>query len=294
MQLAICTDIFAELSFTEMLDKVKALGIDAVEMTAGGWGAQKHCTTKELLESPEKLNTFKEELEKRGMRISALNTSCNPLVSSKEGKEDKKSMYDCALLAGKLGVKKITAMAGMPDKKLDASWPVFASSAYNPQWDVTISFWKAYVQHCKNCGIEKIAIEIIPGSMVWSVETLLKLRDATDPMIGINLDPSHLIMMGSDPMKALRPLKNCIFHMHGKDARIKEDIIGMQGLLNSVESCEDIWKFEPIGRGKDLVWWEEFFNALERLGYNGDVSLDMSDLKIEDIVYSIETLRKVV
>ncbi len=35
MQLAICTDVFADLSYTEMLDKVKALGIDAVEMTAG-------------------------------------------------------------------------------------------------------------------------------------------------------------------------------------------------------------------------------------------------------------------
>ena len=49
MKLAICTDVFADLSYTEMLDKVKSLGIDAVEMTAGGWGARKHCNTKELL-----------------------------------------------------------------------------------------------------------------------------------------------------------------------------------------------------------------------------------------------------
>ena len=38
MQLAICTDVFADLSYTDMLDKVKSLGINAVEMTAGGWG----------------------------------------------------------------------------------------------------------------------------------------------------------------------------------------------------------------------------------------------------------------
>ena len=37
MKLAICTDVFADLSYTDMLDKVKSLGIDAVEMTAGGW-----------------------------------------------------------------------------------------------------------------------------------------------------------------------------------------------------------------------------------------------------------------
>ena len=34
MKLAICTDVFADLSYTDMLDKVKSLGIDAVEMTA--------------------------------------------------------------------------------------------------------------------------------------------------------------------------------------------------------------------------------------------------------------------
>lgn len=52
-------------------------------MTAGGWGAKKHCNTAELLADPEKLQAFQEKLDKRGMRISALNTSCNPLWSSK-------------------------------------------------------------------------------------------------------------------------------------------------------------------------------------------------------------------
>ena len=109
MKLAICTDVFADLSYTDMLDKVKSLGIDAVEMTAGGWGARKHCNTAELLADPNKLAAFKAELDKRGMRISALNTSCNPLWPSETGKEYEKSMYDCAVLAGKLGVKKIVA-----------------------------------------------------------------------------------------------------------------------------------------------------------------------------------------
>lgn len=299
MQLAICTDVFSNLSYTEMLDKVKDLGVDAVEMSAGGWGKRKHSNASELLESPEKLEAFKAELDKRGMRISALNTSCNPLAPAKEGKADKKSMYDCAALAGKLGVKKITAMAGMPAGNESASWPVFASSAYNAKWDVTIAFWKEYVQYCKECGIEKIAIEIIPGTMVWSVETLLKLRDAVGPMIGINLDPSHMIVQGADPIKAIHPLKGCIFHVHCKDACIREDVVGMSDLLNRMESSEDIWKFVAIGRGKDITWWKEFFSALDRLGYKEDVSLDMSDLKNEDtteenVIYSIETLKKVV
>lgn len=45
MKLAICTDVFADLSYTDMLDKVKSLGIDAVEMTARRLGCPKHCNT---------------------------------------------------------------------------------------------------------------------------------------------------------------------------------------------------------------------------------------------------------
>ena len=81
-------------------------------MTAGGWGARKHCNTAELLADEGNRKEFMGELEKRSMRISALNTSCNPLWPSKTGEEYKKSMYDCATLAGLLGVKKIVAMAG--------------------------------------------------------------------------------------------------------------------------------------------------------------------------------------
>ena len=78
MKLAICTDVYGDLSYTDMLDKVKSLGVDAVEMTAGGWGGRKHVNTEELLSDAAKRSAFMSELEKRGMRISALNTSCNP------------------------------------------------------------------------------------------------------------------------------------------------------------------------------------------------------------------------
>ena len=37
MKLSICTDVFGKIPFTEMLDKVKAYGIDAIELTTGGW-----------------------------------------------------------------------------------------------------------------------------------------------------------------------------------------------------------------------------------------------------------------
>ena len=130
MQLAICTDVFADLSYTEMLDKVKALGIDAVEMTAGGWGARKHCDTAKLLADPAKLEAFKGELEKRGMRIAALNTSCNPLWPSETGEEYKRSMYACVDLAEKLGVDTITCFSGCPGDCEASRYPNWVTCAW--------------------------------------------------------------------------------------------------------------------------------------------------------------------
>ena len=58
MKLAICTDAYGNLPFTEMLDKVKSLGLDAVEMTAGGWGSCPHVNRLELLGRPGQNHRF--------------------------------------------------------------------------------------------------------------------------------------------------------------------------------------------------------------------------------------------
>lgn len=310
MKLAICTDVYANLSYTEMLDKVKSLGIDAVEMTAGGWGARKHVNTQELLSDEGKIKAFQEELSKRGMRISALNTSCNPLWPSATGEEYAKSMYECATLAGKLGVKKLVAMAGLPagsaeDKTPNwitstISWPDFMKPAYEYQWEVTIKFWKEFVAHCKSCGIEQIAIEEFPGTMVWSASTLLKLRNAVDPMIGINLDPSHMVALGADPIAAARALKGTIFHVHGKDVRIERGVADVDGILEPrpvEESAERTWNYVAVGCGKDLQWWKEFFSVLSMMGYDGDVSLEMEDLTMSveaGVLTSIDALEQTI
>lgn len=310
MQLAICTDVFADLSYTDMLDRVKSLGIDAVEMTAGGWGARKHCPTAELLADDAKLADYKAELDKRGMRISALNTSCNPLWPSETGEQYKKSMYDCAELAGKLGVKKIVAMAGLPaGSPTDTtpnwitstiSWPDFMAPAYEYQWKVTIEFWKEFAAHCEKCGVEQIAIEEFPGTMVWSASTLLKLREAVGPIIGINLDPSHMVALGADPIAAARVLKGCIYHVHGKDVRIERGLADVDGILEPrpvTESAERVWNYVAVGCGKDMQWWKEFFSVVRMMGYNGDVSLEMEDLTMSvdaGVRTSIDTLEQTI
>lgn len=311
MQLAIVTDVYSNIPFPEILDKVKSLGLDAVEMTSGGWAACPHVNRTELLSSSEKLDAFKAEFEKRGMKIAALNCSGNPLSPGKMGEEHTKSTYETVELARKLGVKRIVMMSGCPAGAPGDSvpnWitstltvPEYLAPAYEYQWnEVAIPWWKKFVEHCKNNGIERVAIEEFPCQLVYNPETLWKLRNAVDPIIGINLDPSHLMAMGADPIASARALKGAIFHIHGKDARIERGLCDINGLpeIKPVTDVENrTWNYVAVGCGKDLQWWKEFFSVCKMVGYDDYVSLEMEDLTMSieaGVLTSIDALKQTI
>jgi sugar phosphate isomerase/epimerase len=292
MKLAICTDVLANLPYPQMLDKVKSLGINAVEMTAGGWATCPHVKTAELLADENKLKAFKDELVKRDMEIAALNCSGNPLAPGEMGKKHAETARQTVELAAKLGVKKIVMMSGLPGGAPGDTVPNWITSTvtvpdYMPavidyQWNkVAIPWWKEFAKFAASKGIEKIALEEFPNQLVYNPQTLLRLRDAVGKIIGMNLDPSHLMIMGADPIAAIRPLEGAVYHVHGKDARIERGLCDVDGLMEYkpvTDTKNRTWNYVAVGCGKDLQWWKEFFSVLSMTGYNDYVSLEMEDL----------------
>lgn len=292
MKLALCTDVLGDLSYPEMLDRVKSYGIDAVEMTAGGWAACPHVNTAELLEDEEKRIAFKQELNERGMEIAALNCSGNPLAPGELGRQHSETAYRTAELAGQLGVKKLVMMSGLPggcpeDKTPNwitstVSWPDYMPGVVDYQWNqVAVPWWKEFAKYAKEQGVTQIALEEFPCQLVYNPSTLLRLRDEVGEIIGMNLDPSHLIVMGADPIAAVRKLEGAIFHVHGKDARIERGLADIDGLMEYqpvTNTKTRTWNYVAVGCGKDLQWWKEFFSVLSMMGYDGHVSLEMEDL----------------
>lgn len=300
MELSICTDVFGKIPFTEMLDKVKAYNIPAIELTTGGWGG---CffvpSAEELIKDKAKLKAFKDEIDARGLKISALNCSGNPLVNNPMGKAHSKTIHDTAVLAGLLGVKTIVTMSGLPEAApgdvtpnwitSTISWPEYGGKNYmvdavKYQWDVAAKWWQEYTAFAKENGVEKIAIEEFPCQLVYNVRSFRKLVEvagANGDMIGLNLDPSHLMIQGAEPIAAARALGDKIFYVHGKDARIERGLADVDGLLENLpvtESKDRTWNYVAVGCGKDLQWWKEFFSVVRMMGYNGYVSLEMEDL----------------
>lgn len=106
--------------------------------------------------------------------------------------------------------------------------------------------------------------------------------------------------LGADPIAAARALKGCIFHVHGKDARIERGLAATDGLLEPrpvTESADRVWNYVAVGCGKDLQWWKEFFSVCHMMGYDGDVSLEMEDLTMTvdaGVNTSIDALRQTI
>ena len=148
----------------------------------------------------------------------------------------------------------------------------------------------------EDCGIEQIALENHGMQLVYNPETLLRLRDAVGPMVGMNLDPSHMFWMGGDPIEAARVLgeHNAIYHIHGKDSRPERRYWQPNGMLDTkpIDAfASRAWNYVAVGAGHGAQWWKEFFSVARMSGYNGVVSLEMEDLTLSMLDGHLASLR---
>ena len=246
MKLSICTDVMGNLTFTEMLDKCVELGVEGVEMTGGGWSRAPHFRADELLADKALLKRKLKEIEARGLEIAALNCSANPLDPGEMGERHRNEMQDTIRLAGEIGVNKIVTMSGLPEAApgdkapnwlvYTKSWPDEMPERDRYQWeDRAFPLWHGLVKLAGEVGVEKYALENFSAMLVWNPDTLFRLRNEVGPKVGMNLDPSHLIWMGAEPIASARALGEAIHHCHGKDTRIERGLADVNGMLELKE-----------------------------------------------------------
>ena len=245
------------------------------------------------------------EAMQKGLELCALNCSGNPLAYEMDMDVTKKTFE----LAHQLGVKKIVMMSGLPvgcegDKTpvwITTSWPPETQDILDYQWNqVAIPAWKKLVNLAEDCGIERIALENHGMQLVYNPETLLRLREAVGPMVGMNLDPSHLFWMGGDPIEAARVLgeHGAIYHIHGKDSRPERRYWQPNGMLDTkpIDAfARRSWNYVAVGAGHDAKWWKEFFSVVRMSGYNDEISLEMEDLTLSMLdghLASLQVLRE--
>ena len=304
MKLAIKTCTLA-LPFEEMLDFCVEQGVSAVEIGTGNWSSAPHMDLDAMLDSETVRTRWLDALRRRGLELCALNCAGNPLAHRQEMAVTLKTFR----LAELLGVKKIVMMSGLPagcpeDRTpcwITTSWPPEVLDVLDYQWnEVAIPVWRGLVKKASDCGVEQIALENHGMQLVYNPETLLRLRAEVGPMIGMNLDPSHLFWMGGDPIEAARILgeHHALYHIHAKDSRPERRLCGPNGLLDTkpIDDFRDrAWNYVAVGAGHGLQWWQEFFSVARMAGYDGPVSLEMEDMTLpmrEGHLSSLRILRE--
>jgi sugar phosphate isomerase/epimerase len=163
------------------------------------------------------------------------------------------------------------------------AWPPDYLEVLDWQWNErAIPYWTAEAAFARETGLHKVAFEAHPGFLVYNPETLLRLRAAAGPELGANLDPSHFLWQGIDPIEAARVLgrAGALFYVHAKDVYLDRANIRINGVLDTKHYAnydERSWSFRSVGYGQDEKFWRDFVSALRTVGYDGVLSIEHED-----------------
>jgi sugar phosphate isomerase/epimerase len=305
MKIGLFIALFGDKPLDEALDICVAEGIQSVEIGCGAYPGASHLDMEKLLESKADRDALMKKIESRGLILSALSCHGNPLHPNKKiAEEHHNAFVNGVKLASALGVPCVNGFSGCPGDGPNATNPNWVTCAWpdefrdilNWQWNESVlPYWKEQAAFLKKHNV-KFGIEMHPGFVCYSNDTLLKLRNGIGKdgdSVGANFDPSHLWWQGIDPIAAVRELgkEGALHHVHAKDTRIDPYNSGRNGNLDT-KSYGDIlgrsWVFRSVGYGHDVAWWKDFVSNLRMVGYDYVLSIEHED----GLMSPMEGLRK--
>jgi sugar phosphate isomerase/epimerase len=288
MKVGVFTPLLSQLSLAAVLERLKKLGIATVELGTGNYPGDAHCKLT-MLEDAKALGEFQRVLADHGASISALSCHGNPLhpIRSRANRARAVSRKTI-LLAEKLGIRTVVDFSGCPGDSPSAKQPNWVTCPWPPdylevlqwQWDEVVApYWIRHAKFAADHGV-RIAIEMHPGFVVYSPETLLRLRAIAGPSVGANLDPSHLFWQNIDPIAAVRVLGEAIHYVHAKDTQLYPANLQRTGVLDTQPYTDELrrgWLFRTVGYGHGAEWWKEFVSTLRMVGYDHVLSIEHED-----------------
>jgi len=289
MKLGFLSVMYSDRSLKDVLELVRPLGLESIELGTGNYPGEAHAPLQELLASKPKRDELKSMLRGEGLIISALSCHGNCLhPDSNFAKKSIQVQTDTIKLAEMLGVKVVIDFSGCPGADEKSTKPNWVTCPWPPdyleilewQWDKkVIPYWKKQAKFAKDHGV-KVAFEMHPGFVVYNTETMIKLRKACGSNLGANFDPSHLFWQGIEPVEAVRALAKGIFHVHAKDSMVYPQNARVNGVLDTKHYDDEInraWIFRTCGYGHGLEWWKDFVSTLRMVGYDHVLSIEHED-----------------
>ncbi len=294
--ITLCTAQWADLPLEVLAKKVSDWGFDGLELAC--WGD--HFEVDKALENDSYLKNKRDLLEKYGLKCFAISTHlvgqcvCDDPIDNRhksilpdriwgdgdpEGVRQRaaEDVKNTAIAAKLFGVEVVNGFTG------SSIWAKLYFFPPTTQADVDAGFkdfadrWLPILDVFKKKGV-KFALEVHPTEIAYDIITAHRALEAINnhPNFGFNFDPSHLIHQFVDPVFFIDDFAERIFHMHVKDSKV--NLNGRNSILSSHLDFGDHrrgWDFVSPGRGD--VDWDEIIRALNRIGYQGPLSIEWED-----------------
>ena len=290
----LCTGQWADLDTETMCEKAASFGYDGLELCC--WGDHMevdkaddgYCKAKrEQLEKHDlSLHSISAHLVGQAVcdNIDARHRSILPDYvwgdGDPEGVRQRAAdeLVATAEAAKRIGVGVVNGFTGSP------IWHLLYSFPPTPQEMIDEGFadfgrrFIPVMDEFKKLGI-RFGLEVHPTEIAFDIASAELAIDALDghPAFGFNYDPSHLGYQGVDYVEFIYRFADRIFHVHMKDVgwSLTPTEAGVFGGHLAFGDRRRYWDFRSLGRGN--IDFEEIIRALNRIGYQGPLSVEWED-----------------
>jgi sugar phosphate isomerase/epimerase len=186
-------------------------------------------------------------------------------------------MKNTARAAKLFGVNVVNGFTGSSVWAKLYFFPPTSQADINAGYEDFAERWIPILDVCQENGV-KFGLEVHPTEIAYDIITMHRAIKAVNghPAFGANFDPSHLIHQFVDPAEFIAEFGDRIFHAHVKDSRVQ--LNGRNSILSSHLDFGDArrgWDFVSPGHGD--VKWDPIIRGLNRVGYQGPLSIEWED-----------------
>jgi sugar phosphate isomerase/epimerase len=296
------TGQWADLPLEELAPLAREVGYDGLELAC--WGD--HFEVDKALEDDGYIERQREILKGNGLECFAIGNHlvgqavCDFPIDERhratlpphvwgngdpEGVRQRaaEEMENTARAASRLGVNVVTGFTGSSIWHKLYFFPPTSQEEVDEGFRDFAERWNPILDVFDEEGV-RFAFEVHPTEISYDIHSTQRALDAIEyrEAFGFNFDPSHLYWQFVDPVKFIYRFAERIYHAHMKDALRTLD--GESGILSSHLPFGDHrrgWDFRSVGRGG--VDFEAVIRALNRIGYNGPLSIEWEDAGMDRI-----------
>lgn len=295
----LCTGQWADLPTSDLARKSREFGFDGLELAC--WGD--HFEVDKAMADDGYVKAKRDLLESHDLQCHAISAHLvgqavcdviderhksilpdyvwgdgDPAGVNQRAAEE---MKNTARAAQKFGVDVVNGFTGSGIWHLLYSFPPVPESMIEKGFADFADAWNPILDVFAECGV-RFALEVHPTEIAFDIYTTKRALEAIGHReeFGFNFDPSHLIWQGIDPVEFIREFSDRIYHVHVKDAIVT--LNGRTGILGSHINFGDArrgWDFRSPGRGG--VNFEEIIRALNDIGYDGPLSVEWEDARMD-------------